>query len=184
MRPIHSLFPYAKNARIHPPEQVEQIAASLLEFGWAAPILVDEDSTVIYGHGRRLGALLNIERGHKQFEQVPVITAVGWTDAQKRAYRIGDNQIALNAGWSPDLLRLELGELRGLDFAMPAIGFDDDALRELFAEPNAGQADPDDAPEPPVDPVSRLGDVWLLGAKVTCPKCGKQTDAADALKKK
>jgi ParB-like chromosome segregation protein Spo0J len=116
-RPVAALVPAARNARTHSPEQVKQIAESIVEFGWTVPALVDEDGTLICGHGRILAA--------KQLgiETVPVMVARGWTDAQIKAYRIADNQIALNADWNPDNLKMEFEGLRELGFNMSLTGF-------------------------------------------------------------
>ena len=100
-RPIGSLIPYARNARTHSDAQIQQIAASMREWGWTNPVLVDEAGGIIAGHGRVLAAQ------RLQVSEVPVIVASGWTDAQKRAYIIADNKLALNAGWDNDLLALE-----------------------------------------------------------------------------
>jgi ParB-like chromosome segregation protein Spo0J len=115
---IEKLIPYARNARTHSPEQVAQIAASIKEWGWTTPILVDESGQIIAGHGRTLAAR---KLGIKQ---VPVIIATGWTDAQKRAYIIADNKLALNAGWDEELLKIEFLDLGKLDFNLELTGFD------------------------------------------------------------
>lgn len=154
-RPIDSLIPYARNSRTHSEEQVAQIAASMREWGWTNPVLIDEDGGIIAGHGRILAAR---KLGLKE---VPVMVAAGWTEAQKRAYVIADNQLALNAGWDTEMLS---AELRGLDedgFDLGLLGFSD--LAPLMAEPNDGLTDPDEVPEAPEQPVTVEGDVWLLG---------------------
>ena len=159
-RPIESLIPYARNARTHSDEQVAQIAASIKEWGWTIPILVDPDGQIIAGHGRVMAAR------KLGLTEVPVIVAAGWTEAQKRAYVIADNKLALNAGWDEELLRLELGELGDLGFDLELTGFDEDELAELLAgedEPHAGLTDPDAAPAVQENPVTVLGDVWILG---------------------
>ena len=156
-RPISALKPAKNNARTHSPEQVAQIAASIREWGWTQPVLVDAEGGVIAGHGRLLAAQsLGIA-------EVPVIVATGWSSAQKRAYLLADNQLALNAGWDRDLLRVELGELAGLSFDTGLLGFDAAFLAELKADGRDGLTDPDDVPEPPTEPVTRLGDLWHLG---------------------
>jgi DNA modification methylase len=106
---------------------------------------------------------------------VPTMVAAGWSEAQVRAYRIADNKLALNAGWDDGLLRLELGELRGLEVDLGLLGFGTEELEALFAPPSAGLTDPDEAPEPPARPASVLGDVWLLGRHRLV--CGDSTDA-------
>jgi len=166
-RPISSLIPSATNARTHTDEQVAQIAASMREWGWTMPILVDEENGIIAGHGRVLAARkLGID-------DVPVMIAAGWTEAQKRAYMLADNQLALNAGWNDELLRLELKQLQEWDFDLNLIGFGD--LGALMAERTHGLTDPDDAPLAPVEPVSRDGDIWILGNHRIA--CGDSTRA-------
>jgi hypothetical protein len=108
------------------------------------------------------------------------MVARGWSDAQRKAYALADNKLALNAGWDEELLRVEIAELQSLAFDTELIGFDDIELARILAERTGGLTDPDEAPEPPANPVTRLGDVWLLGATVTCPKCGKATPARKA----
>lgn len=168
-RSVASLVPYARNARTHSLEQIDQIAASIREWGWTVPVLVDEQGGIIAGHGRVLAAQkLGIA-------DVPAMTAAGWTEAQKRAYVLADNKLALNAGWDTDLLKIEMGELADLDFDMPLIGFNDDELAALLADKTEGLTDPDEAPEPPVNPVTIEGDVWLLGKHRII--CGDSTKA-------
>ncbi len=132
---IDKLVPYARNARTHSDEQVGQIAASIKEWGWTTPILVDETGSIIAGHGRTLAAQ------RLQMTEVPVMVAKGWSDAKKRAYVLADNKLALNAGWDNEMLRLELGELQDMDFDLDLTGFtaeeiaafqfDDDAKAEM-----------------------------------------------------
>ena len=125
LRPVSVLVPYARNARTHSPEQVAQVAASIREWGWTTPILLDEESMIIAGHGRVLAAQ------KLGLAKVPVMVARGWTEAQKRAYVIADNQLAMNAGWSEELLRIELEELRDEGFDLGMIGFSDAELAHL-----------------------------------------------------
>ncbi len=168
-RPVADLVPYARNSRTHSDEQIAQIAASIKEWGWTVPILVDKDGGIIAGHGRVLAARkLGIA-------EVPVMVARGWTDAQKKAYVIADNQLALNAGWDKDMLKVELGELKGLDFDLALIGFSDLELGGLLADKTAGLTDPNKVPEEPAQPVTVLGDVWILGKHRII--CGDSTDA-------
>ena len=176
-RAVADLIPYARNARTHSDEQVAQIADSISEWGWTTPCLIDETGGLIAGHGRVLAAR------KLGLVDVPCMVATGWTDGQKRAYIIADNKLALNAGWDDDALRLEFGELQAMGFDLNLTGFGDVEIAGLMADMNAGLTDPDDAPEAPVEPVSALGDVWLLGATVTCPKCAKHLDAAAAAKR-
>lgn len=168
-RKVVDLVPYARNARTHSPDQVDQIAASIREWGWTTPVLIDEAGGIIAGHGRILAA-------HKLgIPDVPAMTAIGWTEAQKKAYILADNKLAMNAGWDTELLRVELQELSELDFDMPLIGFDADELAALMAEPTVGLTDPDEAPEPPINPVTVEGDVWVLGNHRII--CGDSTSA-------
>jgi DNA modification methylase len=159
--PVDRLVPYERNARTHSPEQVAQIAASIVEFGFTNPILVASDAGIIAGHGR-LEAAKSLG-----LTDVPVVVLDHLSDAQRRAYVLADNQLALNAGWDADLLRVELQELEAQEFDLSLLGFSEDELSELLPEveqlDSEEQGDPDEAPEPPVDPVSKPGDVWLLG---------------------
>jgi hypothetical protein len=117
-RPVAKLVPYARNARTHSPAQIDQLARSIEEFGWTIPVLVDEQGVIIAGHGRVLAAL------QLKLDTVPVMVAAGWTDAQRRAYVIADNQLALNAGWDKDLLKLEMGDLADEGFDLTLTGMD------------------------------------------------------------
>lgn len=171
-RPIGELIPYANNARTHSDEQVAQIAASMNEWGWTNPVLVDEAGMIIAGHGRVLAARkLNLT-------EVPVMVAAGWTEAQKKAYVLADNQLAMNAGWDAALLSTELKGLDELGFDLALLGFGD--IEALLAEKTEGLSDPDAIPEAPEFPVSVLGDVWLLGGHRLV--CGDSTsvEAVDA----
>lgn len=166
-RPIESLIPYARNARTHSDAQVAEIAESMKEWGWTNPILIDEDGMVIAGHGRVLAARkLGID-------SVPVMVADGWTEAQKKAYALADNQLAMNAGWNDDFLKLELQELNEWGFDLSLIGFEN--LDQLLVETNDGLTDPDAVPDAPETPVTVLGDVWVLGRHRLV--CGDSTAA-------
>ena len=155
---IATLIPFAKNSRTHSDAQVAQIAASIREFGFTNPVLIDEANGIIAGHGRVLAA-----RKLKLIE-VPCIRLLHLTEAQKRAYIIADNKLALNAGWDEAMLKLELADLKALDFDLDLTGFTTDEIDALLADAGTeGLTDPDDTPEPPVEPVSRLGDVWVCG---------------------
>tara|TARA_R110000868_G_scaffold410518_2_gene698945 strand:- start:5508 stop:6764 length:1257 start_codon:yes stop_codon:yes gene_type:complete len=167
--PVTSLTPTARNARTHSPAQIAQIGRSIREFGWTNPILIDEDRVIIAGHGR-LEAARSVGMA-----DVPTITLSGLTDAQKRALVIADNKLALNAGWDDDLLRLELDDLKGLDFDVSLIGFSDLELDAILADKTSGLTDPDDAPDVQAEAVTQLGDVWLLGRHRIV--CGDSTDA-------
>jgi len=157
--PLEKLIPYARNPRTHSDAQVAQIAASIAEFGFNNPILVDTKAGIIAGHGRLLAAR------KLQLEQVPVIVLDHLTEAQKRAYIIADNQLALNAGWDDDLLRAELAALQAEDFNVRLIGFEDEELARLLAAQDAaeGLTDEDAVPELAETLVSAAGDLWLLG---------------------
>lgn len=171
-RSIDGLVPYARNARTHSDEQVAQIAASIREWGWTTPVLVDEGGQIIAGHGRVMAARkLGIP-------DVPVMIATGWSEAQKQAYVLADNQLALNAGWDMDLLKVELGDLKEHGFDLDLLGFDAAALDKLLApDGTEGLTDPDEVPETPGEPVTRPGDVWLLGRHRII--CGDSTVATD-----
>jgi site-specific DNA-methyltransferase (adenine-specific) len=165
------LIPYAKNSRTHSEIQVGQIAASIKEWGFTNPIIIDEDNGIIAGHGRLMAAQ---KLGLKD---VPCVQVTGWSDAQKKAYVIADNKLALNAGWDDDMLRLELEDLQDMDFDVELLGFNADELDALLNddEPTEGLTDEDDVPAVPVAPVSALGDIWLLGNHRLM--CGDSTDA-------
>jgi DNA modification methylase len=172
--PIDRLIPYARNARTHSAEQVDQIAASIREWGWTNPILVGEDGTIIAGHGRVLGAR------RLRIQQVPVMVATGWSEAQKRAYALADNKLGLNAGWDESMLSLEIADLAEVGFDIGLIGFSDDEIAALGTQSGGGLTDPDEAPEPPINPVSQPGDLWLLGRHRLL--CGDSTVATDVAK--
>jgi hypothetical protein len=169
---IDRLIPYAKNARTHTDAQIAAIAASIKEWGWTSPALVGEDGGLIAGHARILAAR------QLGIAEIPVMVAAGWTEAQKRAYVLADNQLAITgSGWDPELLRLELGELRLSGFDLSLTGFGDLELKDLLAERTEGLTDPDDAPAAPEHPVSEPGDLWLLGRHRLL--CGDSTVATD-----
>jgi DNA modification methylase len=173
---IDKLIPYARNARTHSDEQVAQIAASIKEWGWTTPILVDEQGSIIAGHGRTMAAR---QLGIKE---VPVMVARDWSDAKKRAYVLADNKLAMNAGWDNDLLSLELAELKGLDFDLDLIGFNADELDALMPiETGDMLTDEDAVPEAPINPATVLGDVWVMGKHRLM--CGDSTsiEAVDKL---
>ena len=158
--PTAKLLPYARNARTHSDEQVAQIAASIAEFGFTNPILAGSDGVIVAGHGR-LAAAQKLG-----LEVVPVVVLDHLSPTQRRALVIADNRIAENAGWDDAMLRIEIAALQDDDFDLSLTGFDADALAELMAgdEPDTeGEADDDAVPEVSETPVSRPGDVWLLG---------------------
>jgi DNA modification methylase len=174
-RPIEGLVPYARNSRVHSPAQVAQIAASMVEWGFTNPVLVDEAGGIIAGHGRVLAAHLLVNAGRAGFSTVPTMVARGWTEAQKRAYVLADNKLALNATWDDELLRVELADLKEMGAALDLTGFSEIELADLLADKTEGLTDPDDAPEPPVNPVTVPGDVWVMGRHRIV--CGDSTDA-------
>ncbi len=168
-------IPYARNPRSHSDEQVTQIAASIAEFGFLNPILVDTKAGILAGHGRLLAAR------KLQLSEVPVIVLDHLTDAQKRAYIIADNQLALNAGWDETLLAAELAALQQEDFDVSLIGFDDEELARLLAAQDAaeGLTDEDAVPELPETPISLFGDLWILGShKLLVGDATNQADVA------
>jgi len=142
---IDKLVPYARNARTHSDEQVGQIAASIKEWGWTTPILVDEDGSIIAGHGRTLAAQ------RLQMTEVPVMVAKGWSDAKKRAYVLADNKLAMNAGWDNEMLALELGEIGDLGFDLELTGFTDEEIKALMPE----QIEPNFTRQSPSAPRAR-----------------------------
>jgi hypothetical protein len=156
---IDKLIPWARNPRTHSDAQVAQIAASISEFGFNNPILVDTKAGIIAGHGRLLAAR---KLGLKE---VPVIVLDHFSEAQKRAYIIVDNQLALNAGWNDELLGIELAALRAEEFDLALLGFEDEELARLLAAQDAadGLTDEDAIPELPETPVCEAGDLWILG---------------------
>ncbi len=158
---VESLIPYARNSRTHSDEQVAQIAASIKEFGWTNPILIDGESGIIAGHGRLLAAR---KLGMKE---VPVIQLSGMTDTQKKAYIIADNKLALNSDWDDELLKLELDELHDEGFDMGLIGFNADDLSKLM-----GFDEEIEAPESSAKEINP--DDYKMGC--TCPKCGFEFD--------
>jgi len=169
--PIESLTPYANNSRTHSDEQIDQIVASMKEFGWTNPVLIDENNGIIAGHGRVLAA------AKLGMSKVPTIKLAHLSETQRRAYIIADNKLALNAGWDDALLRLELATLNEADFNLDLLGFSSDELLGLTTETNLGQTDPDETPDPPDDPVSVLGDVWVMGNHRVM--CGDSTAITD-----
>jgi DNA modification methylase len=169
------LIPYARNSRTHSEVQTAQIAGSIKEFGFTNPVLIDADNGIIAGHGRVMAAQ------KLGLDEVPCIRLGYLTEAQKRAYVIADNKLALNSGWDQDMLINELRGLKEEDFDLSLTGFDDAELAELLAEAlTEGLTDPDAVPEPPVNPVSVLGDVWVMGRHRIV--CGDATNIDDWLK--
>ena len=173
---VESLIPYAKNSRTHDDAQIAQIAASIKEFGWTNPILVDGDKGIIAGHGRLMAAR------KLGMTEVPVIELKDLTPTQKKAYIIADNRLALNAGWDDQLLTIELNELLEDKFSLDLLGFNADELNALLnpVEITEGLTDEDEVPEPPPEPITKLGDVWMLGNHRLM--CGDSTNI-DAVEK-
>jgi DNA modification methylase len=172
MRPVEALIPYARNAKRHSDTQVAQIAASIREFGWGAPILVDGQNNVIAGHGRLLAAR------KLGMTEVPVVPMDHLTDTQRRALILADNKIGENAAWDEDLLGLELAELNAAGFNLALAGFTPEEWDALNAGDEAskeGLTDENEAPEVETEPVSRPGDLWLLGEHKLL--CGDATQA-------
>ena len=170
--PTAKLVPYARNARTHSDDQVTQIAASIAEFGFTNPILAGSDGVIVAGHGR-LAAAQKLG-----LEAVPVVVLDHLSPTQRRALVIADNRIAENAGWDEAMLRIEMTDLQDADFDLSLTGFDADALAELMAgdEPDgAGETDDDAVPDVSETPISRSGDVWLLGGHRLL--CGDSTVA-------
>ena len=162
-RNIGEIIPYARNSRTHSEEQVAQIAASIKEFGWTNPILIDEENGIIAGHGRLAAAR---KLGHTQ---IPVIELTGLSEAQKRAYVIADNKLALNAGWDTEMLVNELRDLEGMDIDLSLTGFTIDEINAL--QP----VDFDPATEEEQGKLDQLDPKWIA-----CPHCGKEFDARQA----
>jgi DNA modification methylase len=174
-RSVADLIPYAANSRTHSDAQVAQIAASIKEFGWTNPILIDDDNTIIAGHGRLLAAR------KLGLEEVPAIILDHLSKAQQRALVIADNQLALNAGWDMDMLKAEIEDLNLENFNLEILGFDDDFLDGLLeTAPSGGKTDEDAVPEVPETPKTVLGDVWVLGNHRLM--CGDST-SVDAVEK-
>lgn len=165
-RPVDALIPYARNAKQHSDAQVAQIAASIREFGWGAPILIDGQNNVIAGHGRLLAAR------KLGMTEVPVVPLEHLSDTQRRALILADNKIGENASWENELLGVELYELQEAGFELGLTGFSPEEWDALIAgeeDTNEGLTDEDAVPEAPVETISQAGDIWILGEhKVIC----------------
>ena len=174
-KPVTDLIPYARNSRTHDDAQVAQIAASIREFGWTNPILLDGLNGIIAGHGRVLAAQKLGET------EVPTIELSHMDDNQKRAYIIADNKLALNAGWDNEILALEFAELKDAGFDLNLTGFSPDELQAMNPETVDGLTDEDAVPDVPVEPITKLGDIYILGKHRLM--CGDSTniDAVDKL---
>lgn len=171
--PVDRLVPYSKNARTHSDAQVAQIAASIAEFGFNAPLLVDSKAGLIAGHGRLLAAR------KLGLAEVPVVVLDHLSENQKRAYIIADNKLALNAGWNEELLAAELAALEGDGFDLAVVGFSDEELAALLPGDEPGKngsgetsTDEEAVPEAPAIAVTRADDVWLIGPhRLWCGDC-------------
>jgi DNA modification methylase len=172
--PLERLIPHARNARTHSEEQVAQIAGSIAEFGFVNPVLVGADGVIVAGHGRVIAAR------KLGLSEAPVIVLSHLTPTQRRALMIADNQIATNAGWNDEMLAAELASLKEEAFDLDLLGFDDAEIDRLLAGAGDEAADLDEAPEPPAEPVSRPGDLWICGEHRVL--CGDATVLADAEK--
>lgn len=189
IRPLADLVPYVRNARTHDDAQVAQIMGSILEFGFTNPVLADAKG-IVAGHGRVMaaaklydsGRVIRLPSGRELPKgTVPVLDCTGWSDAQRRAYILADNRLALNADWNYEMLAVELDELRDMEFDLGLLGFDKQELNDLIGTPNEGPSHvegEDDAPEAPDNPVTKSGDIWLLGDHRLM--CGDSTRIDDA----
>ena len=174
---IETLIPYVNNSRTHSDEQIAQIAASIKEFGWTNPILVDGENGIIAGHGRLMAAR---KLGYKE---VPVIELSELTDTQRKAYIIADNRLALNAGWDNEMLTIELNDLLADGFALDILGFDPKELDALL-EPEVieGLTDEDAVPDVPDEPTTKIGDIYQLGNhRLICGDSSSQNDVDKVL---
>ena len=167
--PVSDLVPYARNSRTHSPQQVDKIAASIREFGFLNPVIVDAQNGIVAGHGRVLAAQ------KLGLTTLPCIEASHLTEAQRKAYVLADNRLALDAGWDNELLRIELQELQSDGFNLELTGFNLDEIAGFLVDPNAGLTDPDAVPDVPANPVTVLGDIWVMGKHRIA--CGSSTDA-------
>lgn len=172
---VEKLIPYAKNARTHSDEQVAQIAGSIKEFGFNNPVLVDKDNSIIAGHGRVMAAR------KLGMDKVPVVILDHLTESQRKAYILADNRIALNSGWDSSMLSVELQDLKD-DIDLSLLGFDPDELDSLLnpVEETDGLTDEDAVPEVPVEPKTKLGDIYILGNHRLM--CGDSTSITDVEK--
>lgn len=168
---VSELVPYINNARTHNNEQVDQICASINEYGFTNPILIDEKNSIIAGHGRLLAAK------KLKMKEVPCIVLCGLTEAQKKAYIIADNKLALNAGWNDELLKIEFENLKELDFDLNLTGFSADEIDEILGEGKKEIVEDDFDIEPPEEPKAKLGDIYRLGNhRLMCGDSTKKED--------
>ena len=167
---------YERNARKHSQKQIDQLRSSFRKFGQVWPILVRADETVIAGHGRLLAAQ------QEAYSEIRVIVARDWTEDQCRAFGLLDNKVALNSEWDDALLGQELADLGELGVDLSTLGFDEKELAKFFDRRDEGLTDPDEVPDEPVAPVSRLGDLWILGRhRITCGDSTKPADVSRVL---
>lgn len=158
IRKVKDLIPYARNARTHSEEQIERVARSIKEFGFLNPIIISSDNGILAGHCRVLAAQ------KLGLEKIPCVLETHLTDAQKRAYILADNKLALDAGWDEELLRLEFEELRGVAIDLELTGFSLDEINDILGQDDLStNVEEQGLPEPPIEPVTKLGDVWILG---------------------
>lgn len=187
LKPVSSLVGYARNSRDHSAGQIDKLAAAIADFGWTNPILAD-DISIVAGHGRLMAAKklydagMSISWPNKEKipdGHVPVLDCTGWSDAQRRAYVIWDNRSAEMATWSLEILKSELDQLMADGFDVMDIGFSTDEMAELFMDimPPEDGPDPDELPETPEVPFSKVGDIWECGPHKV--RCGSSTDTAD-----
>ena len=171
LRPLADIRPYEKNPRIND-DAVDAVAASLKEFGFRQPIVVDPDGVIICGHTRYKAAQ------KLGLEKVPVHVATDLTPEQIKAYRIADNQTASLAEWNYDLLPIEIGELQAANYDLGLLGFDQDELAKLLGgDLQEGLTDPDDVPAPPDEAITQPGDLWILGNhRLLCGDSSKPDD--------
>ena len=177
--PVDELIPYVNNARTHSPEQINKLRASLREFGFINPVIIDKDKNIIAGHGRVMAAR---EEGIKE---VPCVLVDYLTEAQKKAYILADNRMALDAGWDEEMLRVEIESLQGADFDVSLTGFSDDEIAHIFDEETEAKEDDFNVEEELQKPVfSKAGDLWQLGKhRVLCGDSTKPLCSVDGWSK-
>lgn len=172
IKKVADLIPYAKNSRIHDNAQIAQLAASIKEFGFTNPVLIGDDNVLIAGHGRVLAAQ------KLRLREIPAMVISGLTETQRKALVLADNRLALSAGWDEEMLGLELKALQEEGYNLELTGFDERELEKFLAQPGEdGMCDPDEVPEEIVDPITKLGDTWILGSHRL--RCGDSTVTTD-----
>lgn len=165
------LIPYARNSRKHSPDQIKKLRASIREWGWTMPVLIDEKNNIIAGHGRIMAAQ------EEEIKEVPCMVAKGWSEAKRKAYVIADNKLTDISEFDLDIVALEIQDIADLDndFDLSLLGFDLDEIDDFLNDPEEGLTDEDAVPELPEKPVSKLGDIYILGNHRLM--CGDSTDA-------